>query len=250
MAYYFMFGTSASTIFDKDLSVLGQDVPVPVLMLPVTPGALNIRTPSQNTTVNLINDGEINILKKQGLREISFEFMLPQQRYPFANYSLFNSNVFGDYLSKNYTATTMIPLINLLKESNQVFQFVVTRMTPSGKILFYTNIKCQIEDFEYDEDADANGFDVMCNIVLKEYKHYGTATVNIKETESGKIATKVVSRQSSKVIPKTYTVKKGDTLWNICKKHLGDGQKYKEIAKLNKISNPNLIYPNQVLRFS
>ena len=48
---------------------------------------------------------------------------------------------------------------------------------------------------------------------------------------------------------KTYTVKKGDCLWNIAKLLLGDGSRYTEIYALNrdKITNPNLIYPGQVL---
>ena len=46
----------------------------------------------------------------------------------------------------------------------------------------------------------------------------------------------------------TYTVKKGDCLWNIAKRELGDGAKYKEIAKKNGISDPNRIYPGQVLK--
>ena len=46
-----------------------------------------------------------------------------------------------------------------------------------------------------------------------------------------------------------YTVKSGDCLWNIAKKLLGDGTRWKEIYELNtdKIENPNLIYPGQQL---
>lgn len=43
----------------------------------------------------------------------------------------------------------------------------------------------------------------------------------------------------------TYTVKKGDTLSGIANKF---GTTYQKIAKDNNISNPNLIYPNQVLK--
>lgn len=47
---------------------------------------------------------------------------------------------------------------------------------------------------------------------------------------------------------KTYTVKKGDNLWNIAKKFLGKGSRYTELYELNKSTignNPNLIYPGQ-----
>lgn len=45
-----------------------------------------------------------------------------------------------------------------------------------------------------------------------------------------------------------YTVKKGDTLWAIAKRYYGNGALYTKIVEANKgkISNPNLIYPNQV----
>ncbi len=221
MAYYFFLGVK--------------------MPLPVTPSSLSIKTPSKNSTVTLINDGEINILKEQGLREISFEFMLPQVKYPFANYTI----------ADNYTASGYIVALKELKNSKKPFQFIVTRMSPKGKVLFFTNITAQIEEFSLDEDADANGLDVMCSISLKEWKHYGTKSIKITETNKGtKIAEVTKPRVDTKPTPKTVTVKKGDTLWNICKKHLGDGSKYKEVAKLNKLANPNLIYPNQVLRLN
>lgn len=45
-------------------------------------------------------------------------------------------------------------------------------------------------------------------------------------------------------------VKKGDTLWGIAEKHLGSGTKYKQLAAINKISNPNLIYVGQKIYLS
>lgn len=44
---------------------------------------------------------------------------------------------------------------------------------------------------------------------------------------------------------KYVTVVKGDTLWGIAKTHLGSGTKYKQLASINNISNPNLIYIGQ-----
>ncbi len=42
-------------------------------------------------------------------------------------------------------------------------------------------------------------------------------------------------------------VVKGDKLINICQKYLEDSQKWREVAAVNKLKNPNLIYPGQTL---
>lgn len=47
-----------------------------------------------------------------------------------------------------------------------------------------------------------------------------------------------------------HTVEKGDTLWAIAEKTMGSGAKYPEIFEANKpmLTDPDLIYPGQVLR--
>jgi LysM domain len=46
---------------------------------------------------------------------------------------------------------------------------------------------------------------------------------------------------------RTYTVVSGDTLWAISERFYGDGSKYQMIADASGISDPDLIYPGQVL---
>jgi nucleoid-associated protein YgaU len=50
--------------------------------------------------------------------------------------------------------------------------------------------------------------------------------------------------------PVFHTVAKGDTLWAIAQKTLGDGNRYNEIFEANKpmLAHPDKIYPGQVLR--
>jgi LysM repeat protein len=50
--------------------------------------------------------------------------------------------------------------------------------------------------------------------------------------------------------PRTYTVKKGDTLWDIAKALLGDAYLWPEVYRLNTatIEDPHWIYPGEVLR--
>lgn len=46
---------------------------------------------------------------------------------------------------------------------------------------------------------------------------------------------------------RTYTVKRGDTLWGIAKKELGSGARYTEIVHLNGLKT-NVIYSGQKLK--
>lgn len=50
--------------------------------------------------------------------------------------------------------------------------------------------------------------------------------------------------------PVFHTVEKGDTLWAVAEKSLGNGARYQEIFEANKpmLSHPDKIYPGQMLR--
>lgn len=56
-----------------------------------------------------------------------------------------------------------------------------------------------------------------------------------KKTKSGKQQTTKKSKKNTKA--KTYTVKRGDTLWNIAKKYYGSGAKYTKIVSANKLKS-------------
>ena len=47
---------------------------------------------------------------------------------------------------------------------------------------------------------------------------------------------------------KTYTVVKGDSLWKISVKELGDGYAWTKLAQLNNLKNPDIIHPGNVLK--
>lgn len=209
-------------------------------LLPVSPSKLKLKIKNQNKTLNLINEGEINILKKAGLTEVSFEILLPNVKYPFAIYK----NGFVN-------AKTYLDIIEKLKVEQKPFQFIVSRKTPSGNVLYDTNMKVSLEDYEISEDAD-NGIDVNVSIKLKQYRDFGTKTCEIK-MEQKKVSTTPVRETTNSPAPvqdKLYTVVKGDCLWNIAKKFYGNGKQYTKIYNANKdqIKNPSLIYPKQVLK--
>lgn len=212
------------------------------MLLPIAPSKLTVKINNQNKTLTLINEGEINVLKKPGLTEIDFDATLPNVEYPFARYK----NGFQN-------AKTFLDEIEKLKVNQKPFQFIVTRMFPNGKALFNTNMKVSLESYTLKEEAK-NGFDTVVTFKLKQYRDYGTKTCKIKIETTKKAVTTEPKRETTKSPApvsqnKTYTVKSGDCLWNIAKKFYGNGSQYNKIYNANrdKIKRPNLIYPGQVL---
>ena len=104
--------------------------------------------------------------------------------------------------------------------------------------------------------------DITRQVSKKGYSHsatliktdFGNSLKTVSKTSANNNNTnkestkKVSSSSSSKSAQRTYTVKKGDCLWNIAKKFYGNGALYTKIydANTNKIANPNLIYVGQV----
>ena len=174
----------------------GYDVYLGKVLLPVTPEKIQMKINGQNKTVNLINDGEINIVKVPGLTDIEFECCLPQVKYPYAK-----------YLSGFKNAKYYLEQFEKWKTGKKKFQFIVSRQSPNGKQFFSTNIKVTLEDYKITEDAK-EGFDVKVKINLKQWKSYGAKTVKIKiKNKKPKVNTPQPSRPAE-TAPKTY--KQGD----------------------------------------
>ncbi|HBF8763727.1 TPA: LysM peptidoglycan-binding domain-containing protein [Clostridioides difficile] len=222
------------------------------VQLPIPPPKLEIKVTNKNKTVDLINTGEVNILKKEGLSEISFEAEFTHNKLPFYRGTFRDVQFF---LSK----------LELLKTDCKPFQFIVSREM-GGKVLFNTNMKVSLEEYNIVEDAD-NGSDVKVAIKLKQYRDYSTKKLvpaTPEKTNYGRTPTPVMKPKefrpdsSNKPNGKTYTVKAGDSLWSICQKQLGNGSLYKKVYELNKsmMDKANkgkkvpkyTIYKGQVLR--
>ena len=142
-------------------------------------------------------------------------------------------------------AEEFISRLQDLKESGDTFEFIVIRDS------FDTNMDVTLEDYKVSDDVK-EGLDLVVSITMKEARHYGTKIMNfaiVPEQPIPAAASPEPERPAARPQVKTYTVKSGDCLWNIAKKQLGDGNRWKEIHNLNldKISNPNLIHAGLVL---
>ncbi|MBS1340464.1 MAG: LysM peptidoglycan-binding domain-containing protein [Clostridia bacterium] len=211
------------------------------VLLPIPPKKLELKISNQNKTYDLMNYSEINVLKNPGLTSIEFEVLLPNVKYPFAMYK-------NNFQNAKY----YLGILENLKVNKSAFQFIVIRKFPNGNSIFDTNIKVSIEDYTITDSTD-EGFDTKVKIKLKQYREYSTKTVQvtIKQYKPPVVTRTVTTNNTaaSKPSGQNYTVKSGDCLWNIAKKYYGNGSKYTTIYNANrdKIKNPNLIYPGQVL---
>lgn len=199
-----------------------------LLTFPITPGELTIKSGSNNKVVNLINEGDINILKSPSLTEINFEARFPMRQYPYAReYKSFQS---------------YFDIFKELKDGKKPFTFVVSRFKPNGIATWGTEYLVSLEDLELSESA-SEGDDVLVSFKLKQYKEYGVVTLERKTTNTGnkKSKTKTTTKTKTKrtntkktTKSKTYKVKSGDCLWNIAKKFYDKGSLWKTIYKANK----------------
>lgn len=215
------------------------------MLCPVAPSKIQIKIKNQNKSMNLINGEEITLLNSAGLSDITFDLLLPNVKYPFAVYK-----------SGFQNAKVYLDEIERLKVEKSVFQLKIVRTFPNGKMLFDTDIKVTLEDYTIKEDAK-QGFDVVVSVSLKQFRQYGTKIYNIvSDSGQGEVTASAQTVRETENSPepkentvKTYTVVKGDSLWNIAKKFYGDGSKYTLIkdANGNPIKNASLIYPGQVL---
>lgn len=210
-------------------------------LFPVAPSQLQIKIKNQNKTINLINDGERNILKDAGLTDISFDLLLPNVPYPFAVYK-----------SRFQNAKHFLDILEYRKVRKKPVQFKLIRTFPNGKMLFDTDMKVSLEDYTIKEDAK-QGFDVVVSIKLKQFKDYGTKLCKIVSDEDEVTVSVEESRETENspkpTVIRYYTTSEGDSLWNISKLYYGDGSKMSHIYVANRdlIKNPNYIEAGVVL---
>lgn len=199
------------------------------VQFPIAPSDLTITVNGRNESIDLMNEGEVNLLKSPGLTEVSFTALIPQVgKYPFA--------------VNDEPIDTFTNFLNEMLEQKKPFRFVVVRAAGT-KLLFDTNLKVSCEGYELKESAD-NGYDVELAITLKQYRDYGVKTITLIKVQTTKneetTTTKTeVSGDSERPTDEKesgtqYTVVKGDCLWKISKKFYGKGSKWPTIYEANK----------------
>ncbi|GAC41908.1 LysM peptidoglycan-binding domain-containing protein [Paenibacillus popilliae] len=181
--------------------------------IPVLPERLEVGSPGQNETVTVLGLGEINILRKKGLREVAFESFLPIYDAPYVTGKV----------------TKPIEIIKALQAHRDEKKPI--RLLLYGSDLDI-NVNMGIEDLRYEERAGEVG-DIYYSIKLKEWKPYSALKLMLPNGKD-KVVISSAKRSGRPPAVKTHTVVKGDSMWSICKKRYGDGSKYPQLYAKNK----------------
>jgi nucleoid-associated protein YgaU len=102
-----------------------------------------------------------------------------------------------------------------------------------------------IAEMEY--GSGYNWVDIASANNISNYNHLVEGQELFIPNVNPKISTHTQINDQKAIEDDSYTVQKGDNLWNIAVRAYGDGYKWTEIAKVNSIYNPGLIYPDQKL---
>jgi len=194
------------------------------------PEVINIKKGMAIKSVNIQGLGEVVIKQDPTAIVISFSSFFPATPFP------------GVQFEDLTPPSNLKDKITTWQKSDKPVHFIITGTT--------INLYFVIEDFTYDERGGDIGT-LHYSLTLKEYKEVKARQVKVEaSTRKAALPAETPTRTDNREQPKTYTVVSGDCLWNIAKKHLGNGSRYMEIYNLNKdiIKNPNLIYPGQVLK--
>ena len=175
---------------------------------------------NNSTTYDIVGQGEINVIQSPKLTDYAFSSFFPARRYPFI------------------TANTVLEpneYVNMLQRwmaTKRPIRFIFTGST------FDINEAVSIEDFQRKEVAGRLG-DIEYTLRLKKDVFYAAQRVTVTTGQAGQQVIEKASkqRQDDREMPKTHTLAPGENLWTVAKKLLGDDSKWRDIQRLNGITD-------------
>ncbi|RED65472.1 LysM peptidoglycan-binding domain-containing protein [Cohnella phaseoli] len=193
-----------------------------VLELPINPTSFEVSESGQGKTYEVAGLGEINVIKDRKLAEYSFSGLFPTQRYPFVtSKELLRPD---EYIHK----------IEKWLRAKRPIRFIIASDT------YDINTPASIESFTWNETPGGTG-DIEYTLKLRKYVFYAARKIQRgTDEQSGQGQEGGSARPNEKQNPKTYKMAAGDSLWKVAQTQLGNGARWKEIQKLNGITDAEI----------
>jgi hypothetical protein len=188
------------------------------VILPVTPESIQTAIEWNIEKVNIHALGDVAYYGERAMRTISLPFLIPsnERAYAFS----------GGYVGNTYGFIEV--LSGWMKDKKKV-RYIVGDTSINDLVL--------IETIEYGEDDGTR--DLTGTITLQQTQEVSTDTGSARSEEE--TTTTTAEDQS-------YTIQKGDTLWNIAQQYYGDATLCWQLAEYNDISNANLIQAGATIK--
>lgn len=173
--------------------------------LSVNPKEMTVTDESKVKTIDLLNVGEIGTAGNRGMIGITISTFLPAS---------------GSHFFSGSTPETILSGMRTAKDGKNPVRIII-----SG-----TDINRQFLIEKLDSVYKEGQKDVYINWTFREYRE--TTMIPVASL-SARADTGLNTRPDTQETPKSVTVQKGTTLWDLSKKYYGDGNRWKEIAAAN-----------------
>lgn len=187
----------------------------------VNPEEMTISRPNRNRVLPLAMGGTVNVWAGRGLREVTLTTFLPEENSPFFD---------------GQTPETVLSLLKSWQDSGDPIRLIISGSDINDAFL--------IEDVT--EKLREGDRDVALTLALREYKFKSALAALAGQSGAGQSASGA-SRPDERAVQTTYTVKKGDTLWDIACRFYDDGTQWRTLAEKNGVADPRKLPIGKVL---
>jgi len=190
---------------------------VEVLELPVPLQEYELGNPHNSYTFSTINNGDVIAIGKKKLRTLSINSLFPNQVYPYL-------------IKKEFpTPKECINKIEKWRLSGEPIRVTIVDTEINHAFV--------IDEFKWGRASGDGSGDIHFTLDLTEYTYLNTEKSKSNKEVKNSDKTKLKDRPTNKKTTTSHKVKYGDTLWDMAEKYLGNGNRWKEIAKANGIKD-------------
>ena len=187
------------------------------LTLPVNPAQMTLTRGQETQTFRTVGGDPLHVACGPGLTEVAFQTFLPDEG------------------SRFYTGVAPTAALAMLQRWQSVRRPVRLIISDAGvnDAFLLTEVRRTLTEGDRD---------IGVALRLREYVFTSLQSGALSRSAGG-----LLPRADERVTPRSYTVRKGDTLWAVAQRFYGDGTRWKDLARRNGVADPRQLPIGKVL---